>query len=168
MIISSPVLLTSQHRTESFFSGVESLDLWLKKRAVKNQNTGASRTFVACDGESVLAYYALASSAIAVSETFGRFGRNMPDPIPVVMLGRLAVDKSLHGNGIGRALVRDACHRVIQAADSIGVRGVIVQALSVEAKEFYNRVGFEASLLNPMILMVTLTDLKASIQKTTN
>ena len=141
----------------------ESLDFWLKHRALKNQTTWASRTFVACDGSRVVAYYALASSAVTVDAAPGRFRRNMPDPIPVVVLGRLAVDQSLQGKGVGRALVRDAGLRVIQAADTIGIRGMIVHALSAEAKAFYERTGFEPSPLDPMTLMVTLTDLKASL-----
>jgi predicted N-acetyltransferase YhbS len=144
-----------------FTSSVDSLDHWLKRRALRNQATGASRTFVAAEGRSVLAYYSLASAAINVEATPGRFRRNMPDPIPVVVLGRLAVDKSLHGNGMGRALVRDAGLRVIQAADTIGIRGMIVHALSDEAKCFYERVGFESSPLDPQTLMATLADLKA-------
>jgi GNAT superfamily N-acetyltransferase len=72
------------------------------------------------------------------------------------------VDRSLHGQGVGRALVRDAGQRVIQAADTIGIRGLIVHALSDDAKAFYEKVGFEPSPLDPMILMVTLADLKAS------
>jgi len=138
---------------------VESLDTWLKRQAMKNQATGASRTFVARNGRRAIAYYALASSAVAVMEATGRFRRNMPDPIPVVVLGRLAVDQSFHGKGLGRALLRDAGHRVIQAADLIGVRGLLVQALSVEAKAFYEHIGFDASSLDPMILMITLADL---------
>jgi predicted N-acetyltransferase YhbS len=87
----------------------------------------------------------------------------MPEPIPVVVLGRLAVDRSLHGQGFGRALVRDAGLRVLQAADVIGVRGMIVHALGDEARRFYERVGFEPSPLDPMTLMITLSDLRASI-----
>ncbi|MFC6672819.1 GNAT family N-acetyltransferase [Marinobacterium aestuariivivens] len=140
----------------------ESLDNWLERRALKNQSTGASRTFVACEGSCVLAYYALASSAITVDAAPGRFRCNMPDPIPVVVLGRLAVDQSLQGRGFGRALVRDAGLRVIQAADTIGIRGMIVYALSEEAKAFYEGVGFEPSPIDPMMLMVTLADLKGA------
>ena len=87
----------------------------------------------------------------------------MPDPVPVVVLARLAVDQSLHGKGMGRALIRDAGLRVIHAADTIGIRGMIVHALSMDAKTFYERMGFEPSPLDPMILMVTLADLKASL-----
>ena len=161
MKLAPPEPLTGQHNTDAFASGVESLDTWLRRRAMKNQLTGASRTFVVCEGERVVAYYALASSAITVDDASGRFRRNMPDPIPVVVLGRLAVDRSFQGKGLGRALVRDAALRVMQAADTIGIRGLVVQALSDEARVFYERVGFDSSPLDPMLLMMTLADLKA-------
>jgi GNAT superfamily N-acetyltransferase len=161
--LSAPEPLAQSHDVTQFASGVESLDTWLKRRAMKNQATGASRTFVVCVGQRVVAYYALASSAIAVAEAPGRFRRNMPDPIPVVVLGRLAVDQSFQGQGIGRALVRDAGYRVLQAADVIGVRGLLVHALSSEAKTFYAHIGLEESSLDPNMLLITLHDLKASI-----
>lgn len=163
MTFSPPEPLTVHHDIEAFSSGVESLDTWLKRRAIKNQATGASRTFVACEDRRVIAYYALASSAIIVDDASGLFSRNMPNPIPVVVLGRLAVDRSLHGKGLGRALVRDAGIRVIQAADTIGIRGIIVRALSLEAKAFYEQVGFDPSPLDPMLLMITLADLNSSL-----
>lgn len=164
MSISAPESLLETHKVNSFNSGVDSLDGWLRQRALKNQVNGASHTYVACgEDQHVLAYYALASGAVTVGASSGRFRRNMPDPIPVVVLARLAVDRSLQKQGIGRALMRDASSRVIQAASTIGIRGMIVQALSDEAKEFYEKLGFESSPLDPMTLMVTLTDLKASM-----
>lgn len=163
MRLSAPEPLNRQHETADFDSGVTSLDIWLKQRALKNQASGASRTFVACKGPRVLAWYALASSAVTTSAAPGRFRRNMPEPIPVVVLGRLAIDRSLQGKGIGRALVRDAALRVVQAADIIGIRGLLVHALSDDAKAFYERVGFKPSPLDPMTLMITLTDIKAAL-----
>lgn len=162
-MISAPEPLHAEHVISSFCCGVESMDNWLKQRAIKNQITGASRTFVSCDGSKVLAYYSLASGAVATSSAPGRFRRNMPEPIPVIVLGRLAVDKSLHGQGVGRALVRDAGLRVVQVAETIGIRGMMVHALSDEAREFYLRVGFEPSPTDPMMLMVTLGDLVGSL-----
>ena len=163
MSLTAPEPLAVQHDVTSFQSGVEALDTWLKRRAWKNQISGASRTFVVCDGARVMGYYALASGAVAVEAAAGRFRRNMPDPIPVVVLGRLAVARSLHGQGLGRALVQDAGRRVLQAADTIGIRGMLVHALSDEAKTFYERVGFDPSPLDPMMLMVTLADLQAAL-----
>jgi len=163
-MISAPEPLHAGHVLTSFCCGVDSMDNWLKQRAMKNQVTGASRSFVCCDNNSkVLAYYSLASSAVTTNTAPGRFRRNMPDPIPVVVLGRLAVDQSLRGRDIGRALVRDAGLRVIQVAETIGIRGMLVHALSDEARDFYLRVGFEPSPMDPMMLMVTLGDLMGSI-----
>jgi len=87
--VTAPALLSDQHHVEDFSSGDTSLDVWLKHRAMKNQKTNASRTFVICDGVKVLGYYALAASAIATASAPGKFKRNMPDPIPVVTLADL-------------------------------------------------------------------------------
>jgi GNAT superfamily N-acetyltransferase len=137
------------------------LDTWLTQRALRNQASGASRTFVVCDARRVVAYYALASSAVASDLATGRLRRNMPDPIPVVVLARLAVDRSYQGLGLGRALMQDAGRRVLNAADAIGIRGLLVHALDETAKEFYERLGFDSSPLDPMTLMITLADLRA-------
>jgi GNAT superfamily N-acetyltransferase len=159
MKLTAPMPLTEHHVTNGFSCGVDSLDQWLKRRSLKNQIQGASRTYVVCDDMRVVAYYALASGAVTTTEATGRFRRNMPDPIPVVVLGRLAVDRTLHRRGFGRSLVRDAGMRVIQAADAIGIRGMTVHALSDKAAAFYEKVGFEPSPLDPHLLMITLADL---------
>lgn len=164
MTLSAPAPLADHHLLSDFDSGVPSLDDWLRRRARANQASGASRTFVLCEGERVVAYYALASGAVQGIEAPGRFRRNMPDPIPVVVLGRLAIDRSLQGRGIGRALVRDALLRVAQAGELIGIHGVLVHALSEQARAFYLAVGFEPSPLDPMTLMATMTDLRRAIE----
>src|ERR1035437_1598501 len=94
----------------------------------------------------------------------GRFRRNMPDPIPVVVLARLAVDRAHQGRGLGRALVRDGARRVVHAADAIGIRGILVHAISAETKAFYLGLGFDLSPIEPMTLMVTLADVRNSIE----
>lgn len=161
-MFSAPVPITGEQDASGFSCGESSLDSWIQRRALKNQLTGATRTFVICEsGKSIAAYYALASSAIAVGLAAGRFRRNMPDPIPVVVLARLAVDRRYQGRGLGRAMVRDAALRIVGAADTIGIRGVVVHALSESARRFYERVGFDPSPLDPSIWMVTLTDLRA-------
>ncbi|MGQ9371718.1 N-acetyltransferase family protein [Azospirillum sp. ST 5-10] len=164
MTLSAPEPLASHHRVEAFESGEPSLDAWLRRRAMANQASGASRTFVACRSGEVVGYHALASSAVAVSQAPGRFRRNMPDPIPVVVLARLAVARSEQGQGLGRALFRDAALRVMQAADLIGVRGLIVHALSEPARAFYLGLGLDPSPFDPMTLMVTVADLRASVE----
>jgi GNAT superfamily N-acetyltransferase len=160
--LSAPALLGGHHLITDFDSGVASLDDWLKRRAMPNQVSGASRTFVACEDARIAGYYALASGAVAVTAAPGRFRRNMPDPVPVVLLGRLAVDLAYQRRGLGRALFQDAAKRVAHAASAIGIRGIIVHAISEEAKSFYLALGFEASPLDPMTLMVTLADLQAA------
>jgi len=163
-MLSSPEPLSPDHDVAGFDCGVASLNSWLERRAAANQVSGASRTFVVCEAGKVVGYYALASSAVAPAAAQGRFRRNMPDPIPVVVLGRLAVATSHRGHGIGRALFQDAALRVIGAADAIGIRGVVVHALSEQAKDFYLRLGLDESPLDPMTLMVTVADLRAAVQ----
>ena len=162
-MLRAPELLTADHALGSFDSGTPSLDDWLRRRAMQNQTSSASRTFVACEDSRVVGYYALAASAIAPDAATGRFRRNMPDPVPVAVLGRLAIDKVYQGKGLGRALFRDAALRVLGAADSIGIRGLLVHAISDEAKAFYVRLGLEVSPLEPMTLMATVADLKSAV-----
>lgn len=163
-MVLAPEPLTSEHRLQGFDSGVASLDEWLQRRALQNQASGASRTFVVCEAERVVAYYALAASAVASNASPGRFRRNMPDPIPVVVLGRLAISRSHQGRGLGRALFQDAARRIVHAADTIGIRGLLVHAISDEARAFYLRLGLDPSPFEPMTLMATLPDLKAALQ----
>ena len=155
--------LADHHEIGDFRSGETSLDDWLKRRARTNQVGGASRTYVLCEGHRVIAYYALASGMITAELTPGRFRRNMPNPIPVAVLARLAVDIEWHGKGLGRALFRDAAGRVAQAAEAIGIRGIVVHAISEDAKKFYLALGFDASASEPMTLMVTLSDIRAAL-----
>ncbi len=162
--LSPPEPLAAHHLLDAFDCGQPSLNDWLQRRSAQNQLSGASRTFVCVDQKGhVAAYYPLASSAIASVGAPGRFRRNMPDPIPVVVLARLAIARPFQGRGLGRALLQDAARRVVQAADSIGIRGLLVHALSDEAKAFYQALGLEPSPMEPMTLMVTVADLKLAL-----
>lgn len=165
-VLSPPEPLADRHDVGDFNSGEASLDDWLRRRARANQASGASRTYVVCEDERVVGYYALASGAVTVETAPGRFRRNMPDPIPVAVLGRLAVDRTRQGQGIGRALFRDAALRVMNAADAIGIRGIVVHAISEQAKRFYLALGFDESPREPMMLMVTLADIRAILDET--
>ena len=158
-----PEPLSEAHDRAGFNSGEPSLDEWLRRRARSNQASGASRTFVTCESNCVFGYYALGSGAIMLELAPGRFRRNMPSPIPVVVLGRLAVHRTRQGTGIGGALFRDAAMRVANAADAIGIRGIVVHAISDEARRFYLALGFEPSPHEPMTLLITLTDLRAAL-----
>jgi GNAT superfamily N-acetyltransferase len=161
--LTAPAPLADHHEFSSFSSDSAALDDWLKRRARANQATGATRTFVICEDVNVVGYYALASGGVNVSAATGRFRRNMPDQIPIALLARLAVDQRWQGKGIGRALFRDAALRLSNAAETLGIRGVLVHAISEEAKAFYLALGFDPSPLDPMTLMITLTDIDASL-----
>ena len=165
--MSGPVLppepLADRHEIGDFSSGEASLDGWLRRRAKANQVSGASRTYVVCEEKRVIGYYALASGAITVESAPGRFKRNMPNPIPVAVLARLAVDRSWQGRGIGRALFRDAARRIAHAAETIGIRGIVVHAISEDARKFHLAHGFDPSPGEPMTLMVTVSDVRSAL-----
>jgi len=163
-MLSVPESLAKHHQIDRFCSNTPSLDDWLHRRANQNQTTGASRAFVTCDELRVVGYYALASSSVAsAAAPPGRFQPNMPDPVPVVVLARLAVDQEYQGKDIGRALFQDAARRVLYAAEAIGIRGLIVHTVSEKAKAFYLRLGLDPSPLDPMTLLVTIADLRAAL-----
>ena len=165
MALGPPSPLADHHEIAAFSCGEPSLDDWLRRRSRANQASGATRTFIVADQMRVVAYYALSSGDLSCRDAPGRFRRNMPEPIPVAILARLAVDQAYAGQGLGRALMRDCGQRVLRAADTIGIRGVVVHAISEEAKDFYLRFGFSVSPVQPMTVMVTLADLHASLNR---
>lgn len=158
-----PEKLNSLHQIDSFDSGNSQLDEWLKRRALKNESERASRTYVLCDRQAVVAYYCLASGAVAQTAATGKVRRNMPDPIPVMVIGRLAVDRNWQGCGIGRALLRDAILRTLQVAEIAGIRAILLHAISEDAKQFYQKCGFTVRPIDPMTLMVKVRDAIASL-----
>ena len=162
-MILPPELLTEEHDLTSFDCGEAVLDQWLRRRAVGNQSSGASKTYVVCDDRRVIGYYCLATGAVRVDEAVGGIKRNMPDPIPMMLLGRLAVDREYQGKGLGRGLLRDAIQRTLQAAAIVGIRGVFVHAISPEAKRFYEGAGFHESPLHQMLLMISLKEAENAI-----
>jgi GNAT superfamily N-acetyltransferase len=154
----APEPLGVDHELDAFSSGVEPLDNWLKQRALHNEVEGGSRTFVVCEGRRVVGYYSLAAGSMLPGVATGRVRRNMPNPVPIVMLGRLAINQAWQGRGLGGDLLRDIVLRVLSAAEQIGVRALLVHAISAEAKTFYERYGFRASPIEPMTLMITLAE----------
>lgn len=154
--ILAPSPITATHELGAFDCGHTSLNEWLQRRALNNHNAGATRTYVVAEGRRVIAYHALAAGAVAADATPGSFRRNMPDPVPVVVWARVAVDQSWAGKGLGRALFRDAALRSQQAAHLIGIRGILVHALNDDAKNFYLTLGFQPSPLDPMSLVVPM------------
>lgn len=161
--ISAPEHLVPEHDLAAFDSGIAALDEWLKRRALANEEAGASRTYVVCAGGRVVGYYALATGAVAHAAATGRVRRNMPDPIPVMVLGRLAVDRAYQDRRLGAGLLRDAVLRVLQVAELGGIRAILVHAISEDAKRFYERHGFVASPIDPMTLMITIPNARKAL-----
>jgi GNAT superfamily N-acetyltransferase len=162
--LTGPQPLTADHDASGFDCGDDLLNGWLRQRGLHNQLSGASRTFVACAGQRVVAYYSLSATGVSASSATGRFRRNMPDPIPVVLLGRLAVDREFQGLGMARGMIRDAVLRVSQVAEEIGIRGLVVQAIDRRAQALYIHLGFTPSPDNDLLLMITLADAKSASQ----
>lgn len=152
----APTLLNADHRLDELALGTASLDDGLKRRARANQTSGASRTYVLAEAGRVVGYYGLASGTLALNDAPGGFKRNMPDPITVAILGRLAVDQTWQGRGLGGALLCDAVERTQAAAAILGIHGLLVHALSEEVKAFYEYHGFVASPSRPMTLVLSL------------
>jgi GNAT superfamily N-acetyltransferase len=161
----APEALTPRHDLSGFDCGEQSLDDWLRKRALANQTSGASRTYVLCAGAKVVGYYALAAGAVAQQEATGRVKRNMPDPVPVMVLARLAVDRKYQGQGIGVALLRNAILRTLQASEIAGIRAILVHAISDAARKFYEKSGFHPSPINPMTLMITVEEVRRELRR---
>jgi GNAT superfamily N-acetyltransferase len=156
--ITPPEPITTAHNVESFACGVPVLDEWLKRRALKNESSGASRTFVVCSDGQVIGYYALATGSVGHGNAPGKVRRNMPDPVPVIVLGRLAIDERWQHAGLGRSLLRDAILRTLSVSQQAGVKALLVHTLSEDAKQFYLRNGFRESPLDPMTLIISLQD----------
>ena len=162
--LTAPAPLSPEHDLEAFSCGVPPLDAWLKRRGRQNEAGGASRTYVTCEAGRVVGYYSLAAGSMFHQAATGRIRRNMPEPIPVALLGRLAVDRRWQGKGLGAFLLRDAVMRIVGAAEMIGVRAILVHAISPEAKAFYEYWGFGASPVEPMTLMITVDEARRTFE----
>lgn len=160
--LSAPQPLAATDRLDEFTCGEASLDDWLKRRALPNQLSGASRTFVVADQEGrVYGYYAMAAGAVSHQVATSNVRRNMPDPVPVMVLARLAIDHRARGIKLGAALLQDAVNRSVAVSQNAGVRALLVHALHERAKQFYEHYGFEESPQHPMTLMLRLNTVKA-------
>ena len=153
-ISTPPAPLTGSHEVSEFNCGNDVLNEWLIKRSLKNQNSGASRTFVICQNNRVIGYYALASGSVERMATPKSIARNMPEPIPVMVLGRLAIDARMQGQRLGSALLKDALLRTLSVSKNVGIRAILVHAISEDAKRFYLSYGFQVSPIDPMTLML--------------
>lgn len=157
-----PLPLTADHEVEAFRCGDPVLDDWLRTRALRNQAEGASRTWVVLDGSTVVAFYASSTAVVLRSTAPGRAARNQPDPLPALLLGRLAVDERHHGGGLGAALLKHFLLKALEVAELVGVRLLLVHAANPAAAAFYEHHGFERSPLDELTLLLLVKDLGAS------
>ena len=164
-MISAPLPLAADHELAGFESGEPSLDDWLKRRAFKNQANGSSRIYVVCEGKTVIGYYCLAAGAIGHAEAPGVMKRNRPDPVPVLVIGRLAIHQAHHQKGLGTALLNDAIRRAMQAAEIAGVTALLVHAISEPARRFYRSRGFIESPVEPMTLVLMLATVARALEE---
>lgn len=159
--LSAPQPLAASHILDGFECGEVVLDEWLKRRAMTNQLSGASRTFVVADLNSrVYGYYAMAAGAVSHSMASSAVRRNMPDPVPVMVLARLAIDHRAQGIKLGASLLQDAVNRAVVVAQNTGVRALLVHALHDRARGFYEHYGFQKSPQHPMTLMLRLSTVR--------
>lgn len=164
LAITSPEGIRADHFLDAFESRHQSLNVWLKEKALHNLAESVSRTYVVCDDESeggrrVVGYFALATGSVAHKLLSARMRRNCPDPIPAVVLGRLAVDANYEGRGIGSGLLKDAIARSLRTAQEIGVRVILCHSIDDDAKAFYLRYGFIPSPIEPLTVMLPVADL---------
>lgn len=160
-IINPPEVINAVHDLTQFESGEATLDHWLKHRALKNHQTHASKTFVVTTKHNiVIAYYCLAAGSVDVNTAPGKVKRNMPNPIPVIVLGRLAVSNNWQAQGLGSALLKNALLRTLRTSHDVGMRALLVHAISDSAVTFYKQYGFIESPIDPMTLMLPIQDIK--------
>jgi GNAT superfamily N-acetyltransferase len=163
MSYSRPRPLTPDDDVSGFTSGQPSLDDYLRLRALANHVRGASRCFVSTDGDRIVGYYALAAASIYRRDAPSRVRRNMPEPVPVILLSRLAVAVRDQGRGLGASLLQDAVLRSAAAADLVSVRALLVHALDVDARGFYLHHGFVASPTDPLHLLLPMSEARAAL-----
>jgi GNAT superfamily N-acetyltransferase len=157
LVLGAPQPLVGSHLLDEFDCGESSLDDWLRRRALPNQASGASRTFVVTDAAGhVFGYYAMAAGAVAHQYATSSVKRNTPDPVPVMILARLAVDRRAQGIQLGGALLQDAVQRALTVSQNAGVRALLVHALHERAKQFCEHYGFQESPQHPLTLMLRL------------
>jgi GNAT superfamily N-acetyltransferase len=163
-----PVPLQARHRAGAFSSGVLSLDEWLRRHALQSHRSGGSRVFVTTDTDvDIAGYYALAAGAVMPREAGARLVRGLASnqPVPVVLLARLAVDVRHQGQHLGRSLLLDAMTRVLEAGELIGIRALLVHAIDERAREWYAQFGFERSPTHPLHLLLLIKDLRATVEQ---
>ena len=156
MSYSSPRSLTAEDDFADFDCGESSLDNWLRQHALANQAAGASHCYVTCSDDRVVGFYTLSTGSVVRASAPKRVRTNMPDPIPVILLGRMAVDLKHQGQGLGAQLVRDAIEQTVRAADAIGLAALLVHTQTETARAFWEHYEFVRSPTDEMHLMLPI------------
>lgn len=164
MALSAPEALTAAHDVSEFSCGKPTLDHWLKTRALSNQEKGFTAVMVVHDDGRVVGYYGLAPTAVvpSVLPRSVRTGQP-PDPVPCLLLGQLATDTAWAGRGIGTGLLKHALQRCVQAAELVGGRALMINAVDAEAADFWQRRGFLPSKDDPLVLFRSISVIAASL-----
>jgi len=159
--------LTKDHDVSTFDCGKASLNDWLRRFALTNQQNDSARTYVLHRAGKVVGYYSVSAGSVRKEESPDRIAKGLAKhPIGVILLARLAVDRSEHGAGLGKILLADAVSRALAAADAIGARAILVHAIDDQAAAFYRKFGFEPSPLDPKQLMLLMKDIRATLKST--
>jgi len=161
----SIVKLRRDHPIDSFDCGEEQLNIWLRKHALQNQGAGAAQTYVGVVGNAVIGFYSLAVAQIEYSDAPERLQKGLArHPVPVMLLARLAVDRYWQKMDVGRALLRDAVLRTVQAADIAGIRALAVHAKDEQARQYCEQFDFVPSAADPFHLLVLLKDIRTRLR----
>ena len=165
MAVSAPALLTADHDVSQFVCQHAALTQWLQDRALENNAQRGSRTHVVCDGPRVVGFYALAAGSVEHAKAPKALTRNMPKPLPAIILARLAVDTAYQGLGIGGGLLQDAVFRALSAANEIGARILLCHAIDPPARSFYVKHGFLQSPFEELMVMLDLNKVHALLRR---
>jgi len=153
--------LRADHPIEGFDCGKEELNRYLLRYAWQNQQAGAAQTYIGLAGDAIIGYYTLAVGHVVREEAPERLTKGLArHPVPIMLLARLALDHRWQGKGIGKALLKDAMLRTLQAADIAGIRAFAVNAKDEEARRFYLKFDFVPSPTDRMHLFVLLKDVR--------
>ena len=158
-VMDAPAPLEASHNLARFSCGKPSLDEWLQKRALSNQKSGATNTYVVIQNRQVIGYYSLAVASINRAEAPGRMRNNAPTSLPMMLLARLAVKTGYQGQGIGQGMLKDAIQRTVLVSQQAGVMGLLAHALDEKAKQFYTQYGFRESPMHPLTLILPIKDM---------
>jgi ribosomal protein S18 acetylase RimI-like enzyme len=162
----TPEPMTRDHQVASFSSAHDSLDNYLTRKALKANAAGDAKVIVLATSDlEVIGYYAISSASVSRKVALSKLRRNSPVPIPMALIGRFAIDKRYRGQGLGKALMKDAILRIASASTEIGIKGILLHALDDNAKQFYRKCGFRESSIEENLMMVTLRQIAVELDK---